>query len=98
MDTKKLTRRLSGWRQVLAFEIILQIAFGIVLWSQGAPAWAITLMFFIASRSSKVAVSANLGVLQTTIKIVPEKAADAVESMLLRNNSTPPKQRKGGAA
>lgn len=43
------------------------LAFGLVAFSQGAPAWALTLLLFCATRSSRLDTAADLGALQEAI-------------------------------
>lgn len=65
-------KRLPWWAIHLA-DLLVMAAFAVVLIEQDAPAWAITLLIYLATKPSRVAHAADMGAIQTTIRVETRK-------------------------
>ncbi len=59
---------LRDWRVVAASEILTPLIFCLCLWGQGAPGWAYTLLVAVATRSSSLRTSAEVGTVQSAVR------------------------------
>lgn len=56
------------WRVRAATDLTVLVAFLLVLSSQGAPGWAMTLAVLFATSPSRLALAGDLAALQTTLR------------------------------
>ena len=64
------------WKVRAAIDLTVAAAFAVMLWSQGAPTWAITLLVYLATKPSRVSLAGDLAAVQSTVRVELETAID----------------------
>ena len=69
------------WRARAAVDAAVALAFAGIMYSQGAPGWAITLLLYLSTRASRLAVAADVAAVQSSVHELAERLPQHLDDL-----------------